>query len=139
MCGGSKTTSQQNTSSSYSPPPAVLANYTATTQQAQNVAATPYSAYGGELVAPINNQQNTGIAAVNSASGIQNPYNAGAAAAAVSSATPINPNTVGASQISQYESPYQSQVVNATEAEIQNQNQQQAASLQGNSIASGSF
>ena len=35
--------------------------------------------------------------------------------------------------------PYQQQVVNATEAEINNQNQQQAASLQGNAISAGAF
>ena len=116
-----------------------MANYNAVTQQAQNVAATPYQGFGGELVAGINNQQNTGIGAVNAASGIQNPYNAGAASNANASAGAIDPTQFSPSQIAQYESPYQSDVINATEAEIQNQNQQQQASLRGNAISSGSF
>jgi len=136
---GSKPSSQQNTSSSYTPPPQVLQNYQQVTSQAQGVAATPYSAYGGQLVSPINAQQQTGIGAVNSASGIEDPYNTGATGLAGASASAINPTAVNGAAISQYESPYQSDVINATEAEIQNQNQQQAAALQGNSIASGSF
>jgi len=136
---GSKPSSQQNQTSSYTPPPEVMANYTAVTNQAKGVAATPYSAYGGELVSPINSQQNTGIGAVNSASGIQNGYNAVAGGLTGASASSINPTTLDQSAIQQYESPYQSDVINATEAEIQNQNQQQSAGLQGNSISSGAF
>lgn len=136
---GSKTTSQSNQSSSFTPPPSVLAGYQAVTQQAQNVAATPYSAYSGPLVAGINSQQNTGIGAVNNASGIQNPANNAAAGLTGASAAAIDPSQVNSAAISQYESPYQSDVINATEAEIQNQNQQQAAALQGNTISSGAF
>lgn len=116
-----------------------MANYTAVTQQGFNVANTPYEAYGGELVSPINAQQNTGIGAVNAASGIQNPYNYGAAGLASASASTINPMAVDPSLIQQYESPYQNDVINATEAAIRNQNQQQASSLTGNAISSGAF
>lgn len=136
---GSKPSSQSNTSSTYSPPPAVLQNYQQVTQQAQNVAATPYQAYSGQLVAPINGQQSTGINAINSASGIQNGYNAGATGLAAASAANINPQQFSGQALQQYENPYQSQVVNATEAELQQQNQQQAAALQSQSIASGAF
>ena len=136
---GSKPSSTTNTTSSYTPPPQVLANYQAVTQQAQGVAATPYSAFGGQLVAPVNDQQNTGIGAVNSASGVQNPYNAVAGGLAGASSASIDPTTVNAADISQYESPYQNDVINATEAEINNQNAQQAASLTGNNISSGAF
>ena len=136
---GSKPSSTTNTTSSYTPPPQVLANYEAVTQQAQGVAATPYSAFGGQLVAPVNDQQNTGIGAVNSASGVQNPYNAVAGGLAGASSASIDPTTVNAADISQYESPYQNDVINATEAEINNQNAQQAASLTGNNISSGAF
>ena len=136
---GSKQTAQSNTSSSYSPPPDVLANYQAVTQTAQNVAATPYSAYSGQIVSPINNQQNAGIGAVNNASGIQDPYNTGATGLANSSAGAVNPTAFSADQLDQYENPYQNDVVNSTLAEIQNQNAQQAAQLQGNSISAGAF
>jgi hypothetical protein len=117
----------------------VLAAYKNVTGQAQNVAATPYSAYGGQLVSPVNAQQNTGIGAINQASGIQDPYNQGAGGLAGASSGAIDPSQLNASAIQQYESPYQSQVIAATQAQIQNQNQQQAASLQGNTIASGAF
>jgi hypothetical protein len=136
---GSKQTSQSNSNSSFTPPPNILADYNATVSQAQNVAATPYSAYGGQLVSPINAQQNTGIAAVNNASGIQNPANAAAGGLTGASAAAINPSQINSAAIDQYESPYQSDVINATEAEIQNQNQQQAAALQGNTISSDAF
>ena len=116
-----------------------MQNYSAVTQQAQNVAATPYTAYSGPLVAGINGQQTTGINAVNSASGIQNGYNGAAAGLTGAASTAIDPNTVNAQSINNYMSPYNTDVVNATEAEIQNQNQQQAAALQGNSISSGAF
>lgn len=117
----------------------MLSNYRAVTQTAQNVAATPYSAYSGSIVAPINAQQTAGINAVNNASGIQNPYNAGAAGLTAASAGPVNPTAYSDDQLRTYENPFQNDVVNATEAEIQNQNQQQAAALQGNSIAAGAF
>lgn len=136
---GSKPTSQTNSSSSFTPPPEVVANYKAVTQQAQNVAATPYSAYGGQLVSPINQQQNTGIGAVNAASGIQNPYNATAGGLASASSGAVDPTQFSSSQIQQYESPYQSDVINATETQIQNQNQQQSAALRGNAISSGAM
>lgn len=58
---------------------------------------------------------------------------------AAASSGAINPTTVNAADISQYESPYQSDVINATQAEIQNQNQQQAAGLTGSAIGSGAF
>lgn len=136
---GTKTTSENTSNSSFSPPPQVMANYQAVTQQAQGVAATPYQGYGGPLVAGINGQQTTGINAVNSASGVQDPYNAGATGLASASTGAIDPTQFSPDQIQQYESPYQSDVINATEAQIQNQNQQQAASLRGNAISSGAF
>ena len=138
MCGG-KQTSQSNQNATYSPPPEVMKNYSAVTSQAQGVAATPYSAFGGELVSPINAQQQTGIGAVNSASGIQHGYNAASAGLTGAATNAIDPNTVTASQIQNYESPYNQDVINATATEIQNQNQQQAAALQGNTISSGAF
>ena len=138
MCG-SKTTGQSNTTTTYTPPPEVLANYKQVTDQAKNVAATPYEGYGGELVSGINGQQNTGIGAVNSASGIQNGYNNASALSSGAATQAIDPNTVTADQIAKYLSPYQSNVIDATTAVLQNQNQQQAAALKGNAISSGAF
>lgn len=159
MCGG-KTTSQTDSSNSYSPPPDVLANYEAATQTAQNVASTPYNPYGGSLVAGINGQQSNGITDVNATNAIQNSYNAaasgnlGQAASAIGTgqtalgqaasydqqgAGAIDPTQFSAAQVGQYESPYQSDVVNATMAEINNQNEQQASNLTGNAVSAGAF
>lgn len=107
--------------------------------QAQNVASTPYKPYGGELVAGINGQQGAGINAVNSASGIQDPYNSVAGGLAGASASAIDPEQFSGAALQQFENPYQSDVVNSTEAEIGNQNQQQAANLTSSNIGAGAF
>jgi hypothetical protein len=116
-----------------------MAQYNAVTSQAQNIASTPYQPYTGQLVAPVNSQQNTGIAATNNASGIQDSYNTGATGLTTASAGAITPTTINAADIQQYESPYNTDVVNATEAELQNQNLQQQTALQGNAISAGAF
>ena len=116
-----------------------MANYKAVTSQAQQTAATPYQAYGGDLVAGVNGQQTSGINAVNNASGIQNPYNAGATGLAAASSANIDPTKFSAAQLQQYENPYQQSVIDATMAQIRNQNQQQAADLQGNAVSAGAF
>ena len=116
-----------------------MANYQQVTDQAKSVAATPYQGYGNELVAGVNGQQQTGIANVNTAATVQNPYNAGAAGLAAASSGAIDPTQYSAAQLQQYENPYQNDVINATEAQIANQNAQQQASLQGNAVSAGAF
>ena len=117
----------------------MLANYKAVTGQAQQVAATPYQAFGGQLVSPINSQQSAGINAVNDASGIQNPFNAGATGLAAASSANINPAQFSGAALQQFENPYQNDVVNSTLAEINNQNGQQSAALTGSAIGAGAF
>ena len=136
---GSKQSGQTNSTQTYTPPPQVLQNYTDVTNQAKDVAATPYQGYGGQLVAGINDQQNLGIANVNTAATVQNPYNAGATGLAAASSGAIAPTQYSAQELQQYENPYQNDVINATEAQIGNQNRQQAAALQGNAISAGAF
>src|SRR6202034_1891053 len=86
--------------------------YSNVLNQAANVAATPYQAYQGELVAPINAEQTTGIGGINAAAGQAQPGLAAASTAAQSATSPIT-----AAQIQQYQNPYTQQVVNATEAQ----------------------
>ena len=136
---GSKPTSQSNSTQTFTPPPEVLANYQAVTGQAKDVAATPYQAYGGQLVAPINGQQNAGIGAINSASGLQDPYNQFAGGLAGASSQSINPQQFSGQALQQYENPYQNDVINSTMAQINQQNAQQAQGLQSNAISSGAF
>ncbi|MEJ0093323.1 MAG: hypothetical protein WDN46_07775 [Methylocella sp.] len=116
-----------------------MQNYDQVVSQAQQDAATPYQPFTGQLVAPVNQQQTTGINAINAASGVQDADNAQATGLAGASAAAINPTQYSGAALAQFESPYQSDVVNTTLGEINNQNQQQAASLEGNSISAGAF
>lgn len=138
---GSKPQSQTttNSTSSFSPPPDVLQNYRDVTQQAKNVAATPYTPYTGELVSSTNNQEQTGINAVNGEEGSLNGYNRGAVQSSILGGRAVTPTDYGQANVNQYLSPYINDVVKATEGQIQNQNQQQSSALTGNAISSGAF
>lgn len=129
--GKSTTTTNQ---SSTSAAPQATAAYSNLLNQAQGVAATPYQAYTGELTAPINAEQQTGISGINAAAGQAQPGLAAASTAAGAATAPIT-----AQQIQQYQNPYTQQVVNATEAQNQLTNQQQQASLTGNQISQGAL
>ena len=69
--GGGKGSTQ---TSSVTIPPEVLARYNAVNANAQQVAQTPFQKYDGQFVAPINAQQNAGIASTNSAASAAQPY-----------------------------------------------------------------
>lgn len=131
MGKGSNTTTNQSTSSA---DPQAAALYRDLLTRAQGVASTPYQAYTGDLVAPINAQQNTGIAGINSAAGYANPYIQQAASQATASSSPITAET-----IQQYQNPYTQQVIDATTAQMRNDFGQQQAALTGNQIAQGAL
>lgn len=111
-----------------------MALYQKLLQQAQGVAATPYTPYGGELVAPINAQQQQGIAGVNAAANSAQPYMNKAYQYAQDAAQPITQQ-----QIEQYMSPYTKNVVDATQNQFNSQNAQQQQKLLGNAIAQGAL
>lgn len=126
---GSNTTTAQST-----PNPQAMQAYSDVLSRAQGVANLPYTAYSGELVAPVNQQQNLGISGINTYANAAQPYiQAGAAGVAA------NTQPISASQIQQYMSPYTQNVVNATQAQFANQNQQQQQQLLGNAIAQGAL
>ena len=127
MSKGSNTTTSSNT-------PTALPAYQNAISQLQNVAATPYTPYGGELIAPVNQQQYAGIGGINQFATAAQPYLQTAAGYAQSAAQPL---TQG--QIQQYESPYTQDVVNATEAQFNNQNAQQQQQILGNAAAQGAL
>lgn len=114
--------------------PVATADYQSLLGQAQGVAQTPYQAYTGQLVAPVNSQQTAGISNINANAGFASPYVSQAAGLATGAANPLT-----ASQIQNYESPYTQSVVNATQAQFNNQNQQQQAGLTGNNISQGAL
>lgn len=103
-------------------------------KRAQGIADTPYQSYTGELTAPVNAQQTAGISGINANAGFAQPYIQDAAAMARSAASPLT-----AGQIAGYQSPYTQQVVDATQAQFNSQNQQQQQALTSNAIAQGAL
>lgn len=131
MGKGNNTTT---TSSTSAPDPTAAADYQALLQKAQGAAATPYQAYSGELTAPVNSQQQAGIAGINANANSAAPYVQNAAGMIQGAANPLT-----AAQIQQYQNPYTQQVVDATQAQFNRQNAQQQAGLTGNTIAQGAL
>lgn len=129
MCKGSQTTS-----STSAPNPQAMAAYTDLLGRAAGVASTPFTPYGGEFVAPLNAQQNQAGANINANAGFAQPYIQQGAQYATAAAQPISP-----AQIAQYQSPFTQQVVNATQAQFNNQNQQQLENVRGNAVAQGAL
>ena len=131
MGKGSNTST--NTSSTSASPQAAAA-YSNVLNQAANVASTPYQAYTGELTAGVNSQQQAGISGINAAAG-QAQYGLSAAQQQANAAT----SPITAQQIQSYQNPYTQQVVNATEAQLKDQDQQQQAGVTGNAISQGAL
>lgn len=128
---GSNTTTQSQTNA---PNPAAMAAYNAILDRAMGVANTPYQAYGGELTAGINQQQQAGVSGINQNAGFASPFISEAAGFARQGAAPIS-----AADIARYQDPYTQQVVNATQAQFNNQNAQQQSVLLGNAAAKGAL
>lgn len=122
------------TTSSSAPDPQAYAAYSSLLNRASGVASTPYQPYGGELVAPVNAQQQTGINNINQSAGFAQPYIQQASQYANQAAQPLT-----AQQIAQYQSPYTQQVVDATQAQFSNQNAQQQNALVGNAASQGAL
>lgn len=129
---GKNTTSTNSSTTSANPQAA--AAYSSLLGQAQGVAATPYQAYTGELTAPINSEQQTGVSGINAAAGQAQPAINQALGIAGNAANPLT-----AAQIQQYQNPYTQNVVDATQAQFNRNNQQQQEALTGNTIASGAL
>jgi hypothetical protein len=114
--------------------PTATAYYNQLLAQAQTVGQTPYQAYSGQLVAPVNAQQTTGISNINA--------NAGSAAPSVQQALGLAggaANPLTQQQIQSYLNPYTQNVVNATQAQFNDQNAQASAKLAGNEISQGAL
>lgn len=124
----------QPTVTTSTPNPQAMAAYQNILSRAQGVASTPYTAYGGELVAPVNQQQYQGIGGINSYANFAQPYIQQAAGYAADAATPLT-----AAQIEQYQSPYTKDVVNATQAQFNNANAQQQQGVISNAAAQGAL
>lgn len=131
MGKGTNTTKQEQ---STAPNPAAMAAYNSVLGRASEVANTPYQAYGGQLTADFNPQQQAGVGSINANAGFAQPYISEAAAYARQAGQPISQG-----DIERYQDPYTQMVVNATQAQFNNQNQQQQSSLLGNAAAKGAL
>ena len=134
LAGGSNTST-----STQSPPPQVLANYQGLVNRATGVANTPYTPYPGEQVAPLSNQTQQGLGAVNQYASAAQPYLQQAGQMTQAAATPVTPTPFSASAVNQFENPFTQDVVDTTQAEFNNQNQQQAQFLNSQNIGAGAF
>lgn len=105
--------------------------------RAQGVASQPYTPYGGQTVAGLSPTQQTGIANVNAAYGTAQPYINTAADYARTGAAPVA--SVGQSDIERYLSPFNQNVINATMANINENNAQQQIQLRGNAALRGAL
>lgn len=157
MCKGAGGQSTSNQSSSVSIPSNVLQNYNQVYGMGQAAAAQPFQQYSGEFVAPVNSTEQSGINTISGAgnwidptwsdststlgAGLAsaNPLYGGAAGLAGASTEQVNASPVNAAAIGQYMSPYQSSVVDATTAWLNQQNAQQQTNLTSNAISQGAF
>lgn len=146
--GGKTATSTQQVAI----PPQVLAQYQSVNQQAEQTAQTPFQSYGGEFVAPVNAQQNAGIAGTNAYANEAQPYYGAATGVlggsqaatapvnqAAESQTSASSAPLTSQQIDQYLSPYLKDVVGSEAAVLNQNNQQQQAGQLGDAIRSGAF
>ena len=132
--GGKGSTSTQ--SQTVSIPPEVLARYNAVNARAEKTAEQPFQQYGGEFVAPLTPTQTAGIEATSNASQLAQPYYGAATTAALAGAMPVNPQGL---QVGQYMNPFTESVVGATQAAMGQQQGQQLAQQQAESIRAGAF
>jgi hypothetical protein len=128
---GSNTTTSNTTSS---PDPQAAQAYRDLLARAQGVASTPYQAYTGELTAPVNAQQQAGIAGINANANFATPYIQQAAGLAGAAANPLT-----AGQIQQYQNPYTQNVVDATQNQFNRQNTVAKQGVVSNQIATGAL
>lgn len=127
MGGKNQTSTSTNT-------PTALPQLQEIWNRVQQAASTPYTPYGGPLVAGLTPTQQSGINNTNAAVGTAQPYIDTAAGYAANGAAPISPN-----DIARYSNPFTNSVINATQANFNEGNAQQRTALTGNAIASGAF
>lgn len=121
------------------PPSNVQAAYNSTLAQAEQTAAQPLQLYQGQMVAPLNSTQTGAISDITADQDIAQPYITAAQNDINAGTNAITPTPFSEAAVDQYESPYTSQVVNATEQQLQLQDAQQQQALQGNAVASGAY
>jgi hypothetical protein len=127
----------QSSTSTTTPDPRAASAYTNVLDRAQNVANTPYQGYGGQLVAGFSPDQTSAFQGVRNAQGIADPYIDQATGLVNQSLALADPSRFNEQSLSQYYNPYQQQVIDATMANIRQQNAIQQNDLTGDAIMKG--
>lgn len=138
--GGKGSGSTTSTSTS-SPPPEVMAQYNNVIGQANNTASQPLNLYGGQMVAPFTGMQNAAFDSINQAQGMSQPYINQATSNLNNSTQDIwnQAQQFSPQSIQQYMSPYTQQVVDASRANMNENDAQQQNDLRGRAISAGAF
>jgi hypothetical protein len=131
--GGKSSTSTQTVSI----PPEVMARYNAVNARAEEVAKTPFQAYQGQFVAPINPTQQAGIQATGAAASAAQPYYGAATGLTLAGAQDVGALTQN--QIGYYQNPYTEAVAAPTYQALRQQQGQERAQQQAQAIKSGAF
>ena len=139
MGGGTNTVTQS------APPAYVQQAYQGALANAQQTAQTPYTPYAGgnpsAYVAGLTPQQTQAMGEIGNAQGMAQPYFNQAASNIQASTSPLWASTqqFSPSHVNQYYNPYQQGVVQATQAEFNNQNAQTANQITGNAASQGAL
>lgn len=131
MSKGHNTTATTS-SASTAPDPVAYQNYLALTNRATQVSNKPYEAYTGEETAPINAQQQAGFGNINAGAAGFNPAEAWSDIGQGSMA-------VDANDINQYMDPYTNEVIGATQADFDTQNERANSIVTGNAAAASAL
>jgi len=122
-------------------PPEVLARYNSVNATAQQTAAQPFKQYSTDpnaFVAPLNQQQLTGISNINQQANAAQPAYAAAMQGTSQAYGGLSPQ--GFQQgVTGYMNPFVNQAMGATTAQMQNVNEQQQQQMLGSSIGKGAF
>lgn len=129
MGGKSQTTTQSATNT-----PTGMPQLYDIWNRVQQAASTPYTPYGGQMVAGLSPTQQAGISGVTNAQGAAQPYFDQAADYAKTGASTIDPSSV-----QKYMSPYTQNVIDATRKNFDQDNAIQQNQVVGNAAARGAL
>lgn len=140
MGSGNKGGSNPQTTTSTSGPPAnVSAAYDALIGRATNVANQPLQQYQGAQIAGFSPMQQRAMETISNAQGTATPYINTAAQYTAAGAAPVTPTQFSQGAVEQYLSPYTQNVIDSTQAQFNNQNQQAQQDVISNAIKSGAW
>lgn len=134
LCRSTPQTTNTSSNSTQTYAPAAAAQMGDVYNRVAQAASQTYNPYQGQLVADLNPIQNAGINNINANAQAAQPYYSQALDYANQGASSITPE-----QIQQYQNPYQQQVINATQANFNETNQQQQSALRGNAALKGAL